>query len=382
MRIAIIHDHLMQFGGAERVLLALHQAFPQADIFTLVKNKETLQRLGNLKTHTTFIQNMPGGERFYKWYLPLMPVAWERLDLSNFDVVISSASALAKGVLPSEQALHICYCHTPTRYLWSDAKSYVDELPTSGLVKAVLPFILKQLREWDYLAAQRVDYFIANSRCVAQRIKRYYRRESEVIYPPVDVERIRPAADLPPKGAYYIIVSRLRPYKRVDMVVQAFNQLGLPLIIIGDGEQRSALQAMAKPNIKFVGEVSDIQRNNLLNNAAAFINPQLEDFGITAVEAMAAGRPVLALGQGGALESVVPGVTGEFFTEQSWEALAHAVLQFKPQAYDPVAIRHHAEKFSTQSFIKQIQNYVIDKYQEFKGGKLPLRKQDTEYRIQ
>lgn len=372
MKIAIIHDHLMQFGGAERVLLALQQAFPAADIFTLVRNKETLNRLGNLKTQTTFIQNMPGGERFYKWYLPLMPVAWERLDLSSYDVVVSSASALAKGVLPASQALHICYCHTPTRYLWSDAKSYVDELPTSGLVKKILPFILKSLREWDYLAAQRVDYFIANSYCVAQRIKRYYRRDSEVIYPPVDVDKIQPATTAPKADTPFIIVSRLRPYKRVDMVVQAFNQLGLPLIIIGDGEQKSALQAMAKPNISFVGEVNDEERNKLLRNAAAFINPQVEDFGITAVEAMAAGRPVLAFGQGGALESVIPGVTGELFNEQSWEALAHAVLRFKPQNYDPIAIRQHAEKFSTQNFIKQMQDYVITKWQEFKGGQLPL----------
>ena len=357
MKIAITHDHLFQFGGAERTLVALKRAFPQADVFTLVQDP-SIKNLGGLRAKTTFLQKMPGSLRHFKWYLPFMPLAWESVNLTGYDVVISSASAFAKGIVPGVGTKHICYCHTPTRYLWSDTHSYVDELPTSRLVKAVLPFILKSLREWDYLAAQRVDSFLANSKFVAGRIKRYYGRDSEVVYPPVDVSSIQPATDRPEPGAYFVVVSRLRPYKRVDMVVKAFNQLGLPLVVVGDGEQKAELQLMAKKNIRFVGEVDDAERNRILLGAAAFIHPQVEDFGITAVEAMAAGRPVLALNQGGALETVVPGVTGEFFDEQSWEALAHAVLKLKPSDYDPIAIRKHAEQFSTERFIQQMREKV------------------------
>lgn len=371
MKIAIAHDHLFQFGGAERVLLALRQAFPAADVYTLVQDRRSVERLGGLRARTTFLQKLPGSLRHFKWYLPLMPIAWEQLDFTPYDVVISSASAFAKGILPGSRAVHVCYCHTPTRYLWSDTHSYVDELPTSRVVKMALPFILKSLREWDYLAAQRVDKFVANSRFVADRIRRYYGRPSSVIYPPVEVERIHPASRPPDDPPYYIIVSRLRPYKRVDLAVRAFNQLGLPLVVVGDGEQRAELQAMAKPNVRFVGEVDDAERNRLLSGAAAFINPQVEDFGITAVEAMAAGRPVLAFDGGGTVETVVPGLTGELFDEQSWEALAHAVLRFKPRDYDPVAIRAHAESFGTERFIEQVRGYVGQAWSEFHGSKLP-----------
>jgi len=357
MKIAITHDHLFQFGGAERTLVALTKAFPQADVYTLVQDP-AIKNLGGLKAKTTFLQKMPGSLRHFKWYLPFMPLAWESVDLIGYDVVISSASAFAKGIVPGVTTRHLCYCHTPTRYLWSDTHSYVDELPTSRLVKAVLPFILKNLREWDYLAAQRVDQFLSNSKFVGQRIRRYYGKDSQVVYPPVDVSAIRPATKPPEHGAYFVVVSRLRPYKRVDMVVEAFNQLGLPLVIVGDGEQRAELQLKAKRNILFAGEVDDAERNKIIANAAAFIHPQVEDFGITAVEAMAAGRPVLALGQGGALETVVPGVSGALFDEQSWEALAHAVLKFKPAEYDPIAIRKHAEQFSAERFIQQMQDKV------------------------
>jgi glycosyltransferase involved in cell wall biosynthesis len=357
MKIAITHDHLFQFGGAERTLVALTQAFPQADVYTLVQDP-AIRNLGGLKAKTTFLQRLPGSLRHFKWYLPLMPLAWESLDMSAYDVVISSASAFAKGIVPGSNATHICYCHTPTRYLWSDTHSYVDELPTSRVVKLVLPFILKSLREWDYLAAQRVDQFLANSKFVGQRISRYYGRDSQVVYPPVDVTSIHPATRTPESGAYYVVVSRLRPYKRVDAVVRAFNQLGLPLVIVGDGEQRHELQVLAKHNIRFMGEVDDAERNRILAGAAAFIHPQVEDFGITAVEAMAAGRPVLALNQGGALETVAPEISGDFFDEQSWEALAHAVLKFRPNDYDPIAIRQHAEQFSTERFIREMMEYV------------------------
>ncbi|MCR4280179.1 MAG: glycosyltransferase, partial [Candidatus Komeilibacteria bacterium] len=280
----------------------------------------------------------------------------------DYDIVLSSTSALAKGLITPPGTLHICYCHTPTRYLWSDTHSYVEELKQPRLIKKILPLVLHKLRIWDMFASQRVDFFIANSKFIAARIKKYYNRDSKVIYPPVETDKY---VVLPDVDDYYVIVSRLRPYKKVDIAVRAFNELGLPLVIIGGGEEKEKLQAMAKSNITFLGEVSEAEKIKYVQRAKAFIHPQTEDFGISAVEAMAAGRPVIAYAGGGALETVVPNKTGVLFSEQTWECLAHAVLRFDVTVFDPLEIRQWAEQFSAERFRNEINDYVSQCWQDF-----------------
>ncbi|HDQ23092.1 MAG TPA: glycosyltransferase family 4 protein [Candidatus Uhrbacteria bacterium] len=365
MKVALLHDYLNQAGGAERVLLALAELFPDAPIHTLIHDKKRLLGFENKNIKTSFLQKMPFSSSHIRWYLPLMPSAIEQLDLSGHDIVISSTSALIKGVITHPQTLHICYCHTPTRYLWSEAHQYHKEIKEGKIVKNFLPYILNNLRLWDQVAAQRVNYFIANSNFIAQRIKNYYNRESAVIYPPVDTENFYTSNEL---GDYYLIISRLKPYKKVNLAIQAFNKLNIPLKIIGIGEEEKKLKKMAKPNIEFLGAVSEEEKRSYLSRCLALIHPQTEDFGITAVEAMASGRPVIAYAEGGSLETVVNGESGIFFNEQSWEALIDTVIKFKPQEFDPHAIKNHAEKFNSKNFYQQIKNFVDKSYQKFKNN--------------
>lgn len=356
MRIALAHDHLNQIGGAEQVLAEFHRLYPEAPVFTLLYDREAVDKFcddWNIKT--SFVERLPGGAKFFKWYLWLMPTAVEQFDFTNFDVVISSASALIKGIVVKPATTHICYCHTPTRYLWSDTHQYTSDLPQPRWVKKILPILLTRLRQWDFVAAQRVDYFVANSKFVAGRIAKYYRREAEVIYPPVNVTNFKDLAD--PED-YYLIISRLRPYKRVDLAIRAFNKLGIPLRVIGTGEQEAELKALAKPHITFLGQVSEAEKARQLAHCRALIHPQEEDFGITAVEAMASGRPVIAYGAGGAIETIQDGVTGKFFSEQSWEALADTVIRFRYEKFDPIKIQAEAQKFSQEHFEEQWHNYV------------------------
>jgi len=369
MKIALAHDHLFQIGGAEKVLMELHKIFPTSPVYTLIHNPEKAGLFSDLDIRTSFLQKLPFSKTQFKWYLGLMPIAWERFDFSPYDVVISSSSAFSKGIITPPNTLHISYCHSPTRYLWSETHSYIEELKQPRIIKAVLPLLLNRLRSWDYLAAQRVDKFIANSEFVAKRIKKYYQRESTVIYPPVKTEDFYISPDL---GNYYVITSRLRPYKKVDVAIKAFNQLHIPLKIIGSGEEMAGLKKIAKNNIEFLGEISDIERNKVLAHAKAFIHPQEEDFGIAAVEAMACGRPVIAYHSGGALETIVEGLSGRFFNEQTWESLADAVIKFQEEypEYDPIKIKEHAEKFSTANFHKNILNFTANSWQEFSGKKL------------
>ena len=369
MKIALTHDHLFQLGGAERVLLELHNIFPESPVYTLIHNPETAGIFKDLEIRTSFLERLPLGKRHFKWYLGLMPIAWEGFDFSGYDIVISSSSAFAKGVLTPPNTLNVSYCHSPTRYLWSDTHNYVEELQQPKIIKKLLPLILNRLRTWDHVAAQRVDKFIANSEFVARRIKKYYQRESTVIYPPVDTGQFAISAEL---GDYYVIVSRLRPYKKVDMVIKAFNQLRMPLKIIGGGEEEVKLKKMAGANIEFLGELSDRERNQVLSKALAFINPQEEDFGIAAVEAMACGRPVIAYKSGGALETVIDRETGLFFAEQTWEALADIVIRNHRQLdqFDPLKIRAHAKKFDLEIFQAKIKDFVSRSWQEFSGKTL------------
>lgn len=354
--IALIHDHLAQNGGGERVLRVLQDFFPDAPTYTTVWDKRKASpAFLDADIRTSFIQHFPLGVRKYQWYLPFMPVAFERFDMSPYSLIISSNSALAKGIITPEGSKHVCYCYTPTRYLWTDRNAYIDNLGLPKLVKSVLSVYLNYLRVWDLEAARRVDYFIAISHVVKERIKHYYHRDSTVIYPPVDVAQFQIGEG---KGGYYITGGRLTNYKRFDITVAAFSKLGIPLYVYGDGPEKEKLQAIASDNVKFLGHVPDEKLKKLYQDAIAFINPQVEDFGLTMVEAQACGRPVIAFNKGGALDIVKEGTSGVFFDEQSWEALADTVIRFVPGDYDPRAIRAHAETFSLESFHQQLFSFL------------------------
>lgn len=357
MKVALVHDHLAQDGGAERVLMVLQQMFPDAPTYTLLYDPQGAHPdFKGKDIRTSFIQRLPFGVRKYQWYLPLMPLATESYDLTGYDLVISSSSAFAKGIVTSPNALHVCYCHTPTRFLWTDTHSYVQELKMPRVVKWFIPRVLSRIRQWDQLAANRVDVFVGNSKTVQQRIQKYYRRESELVYPPVDLKTFTPKQQA--GGSYFLTGGRLVSYKRFDITIKAFNRLGMPLKIFGTGPEREKLQRMAKKHIEFVGYVDAARQAELYRNARAFINPQVEDFGITPIESMACGTPVIAYAQGGALETVVDGVTGRFFHEQRWEDISDLIIRFKDADFDPKAIHAHAQRFDTQAFKTNLQKVI------------------------
>lgn len=356
MKIALIHDMLVQEGGQERVLRALQELFPDAPTFVLIydrDNKEKYYREKDIRA--TFLQKMPGIEKKFQWYLPLMSSAIESHNLRDFDLVLSSSSSFAKGVITKPGTRHICYCHTPTRYLWSDTQGYVEDLPYPNVIKKILPVYLSNLRNWDWVASQRVDKFLANSKTVKDRIKRYYNKEAQVIYPPVDTDKFYISNYL---GSYHLIGGRLVPYKRYDLAINAFNKLDMPLKVFGTGPELERLKSIAKPNIEFVGEVDEQQKAELYSKCLAFIHPQEEDFGITAVEAMASGRPVIAYKAGGALETVIENKTGQFIKDQVWEELANTIIHFKPERFDSGEIKNHARKFSKARFLEEVRNFV------------------------
>jgi glycosyltransferase involved in cell wall biosynthesis len=365
MKIALVHDHLAQDGGAEKVLKALADLYPDALIYTLLYEKKNADKyFKDRHIETSIIQRLPGGIKHYQWYMPFMPMAVEFFDLSGFNVVISDASAFAKGVITSANTLHICYCHTPTRYLWDYTHQYIFELKYNKYFKKVISLLLNYIRVWDKAAADRVDIFIANSRTVKRRINKYYRRDSRVIYPPVAVDNFKIS-----EGAkdYYLIGGRLAPYKRIDIVIEAFMQLGLKLKIFGDGIDMKRLQkiALGYSNIEFLGRVNDEEQANLYSNCLAFINPQEEDFGITMVEAMASGRPVIAFRRGGATEIIKEGETGEFFDYQTATDIMEAIKNFKVEEYNPLEIKKLSEQYSANKFKEEIRNFVNSHWQEF-----------------
>ncbi|MDP2708637.1 MAG: glycosyltransferase [bacterium] len=367
MKVALIHDHLAQDGGAERVLRALAEMFPEAPIYTLLcDEKNAVKYYPGRRIETSIIQKLPGGVSHYQWYMPFMPMAVEFFDLSPYDLIISDTSSFAKGVITSTHTLHLCYCHTPTRYLWSDTHQYINELHYNKYFKKIISLVLNYIRMWDRQAADRVDSFAANSRFVAGRIKKYYRRDSAVIYPPVETEKFKIAPDV---GDYFLIGGRLAPYKRVDMVIAACKKTGKKLKIFGDGVDLERLKKIAKGygGVEFLGRVNDEAKADLYSRALAFINPQEEDFGITAVEAQAAGRPVIAYGRGGALETIVAGKTGIFFNEQTVDSLAEALENFEAAKFNSETIRRHAEQFSAARFKKEIGEFIEDEYKKFKA---------------
>jgi glycosyltransferase involved in cell wall biosynthesis len=365
MKVALIHDHLAQDGGAEKVLKVFSDMFPEAPIYTLLYEKKHVAKYFNdRRIETSIIQKLPGGIKHYQWYLFFMPIAVEFFDLSGYDLVISDASAFAKGVITKPDCLHICYCHTPTRYLWSDTHQYINELKYNRWFKKIISLVLNRIRIWDRLAADRVDVFIANSKTVQKRIAKYYRRTSTVIYPPVETDKFT-IVDLSKQSSqekYWLAGCRLAPYKRIDLVIKAFKILGneYKLKIFGDGVDLERLKILAgdAENIEFLGRVSEEDKAKLFQNAQAFINPQEEDFGITVIESMASGRPVIAYRRGGATETVIEGKTGLFFDDQTPESLTAAVKKFITLEFNSQEIKAYAEQFSVVNFSAQIREFI------------------------
>lgn len=358
MKIALVHEMLTKLGGAERVLKTLTEMYPKSPIYTLLHDKEkTDEWFKGKKIHPSYLQ------AYYKWLNPKwmlskMPKAIEQFDFRNYDVVISSSSAFAHGIKTGKDVKHICYCHSPMRYAWDYTHEYAKDY--SPLMKYLIAKKLNMIRQWDFRTADRADKIIANSKHVQKRIEKYWRKKSDVIYPPVDVGRFKAKRD---HEDYFLIVSALTPFKRIDLAVRAFNKLGRKLIIIGDGAQRKILEDMAKDNIEFLGRKEDGVVRDYFENCRAFVFPGEEDFGITPVEAMAAGKPVLAYGVGGVVESVQEGVSGEFFHEQNPESIIHGMtkLMLNEKNYDYRKIRRIAEEFGGEIFEDKIKKVLRSK---------------------
>ena len=361
MRVALVHDWLNQKGGAENVLEMLGGLFPEAPIYTSMYGPDRMPpAYRSWDIRTSFMQRLPGVVSHHQAYMPLYPWAFRSFDLSGFDLVLSNKSGFCHGVRTEPPAVHICYCLTPTRFLWM-YDSYRQREDLRPLVDAVVRRLLGALQRWDYAAAQRVDHFIAISTAVRERIRRFYHRDSVVIYPPVDTGSYTPSGE--PPDDFFLVVGRLIPYKRVDLAVQAFGELGLPLLVVGDGRDRAKLEAMAGPSITFLGHVPyGKELLSLYRRCQGFVFPGLEDFGIAPVEAQAAGRPVIAYAGGGALDTVQEGVTGSFFREQSAEALVAAVRDFDAADYDPEACRANAERFGEETFRSELMAFVEEHY--------------------
>jgi glycosyltransferase involved in cell wall biosynthesis len=359
MKVAIVHDYLNQYGGAERVVEAFHEIFPDAPIFTSIHLPGKLPAVfSTFDVRPSFMQRLPFLERHFKKYLPLYPYAIERLDLRGYDLVLSSSSAFAKGVRVAKNACHICYCYTPMRFAW-DPEDYLEREEIHPIYRLVLPMLLSRLRRWDLNTIDRVDYYIAISRHIQERIRRIYRREAEVIYPPVDLSKFSISEKT---DDYFLIVSRLNAYKRIDLAIEAFNRLSLPLLVIGAGPHEEALKRGAGENVTFLGKVPDKELAEHLGRCRALICPGAEDFGLAPVEAMASGRPVIAYAQGGALETVAEGSTGLFFKNQTVECLMETVRCFEKMEFDPFKIRDYAKRFDKALFKLKIRSYVEEKY--------------------
>ncbi len=362
MKVALVHDYLNQMGGAERVVLAFHQLFPDAPIYTSIYDPERVDpAFKNMDIRTSFMQKLPMVTKHHQPYLPFYPFAMESLDLRGYDLVLSSSSAFGKGVITRPETVHICYCHTPMRWCWN-YREYVEREQLGKLARSVLPLLITGLRIWDQTSAMRVDHFIANSPVVAERIQKYYRRDAVVIPPPIEADRFLFDPGVQPED-YFLIVSRLVPYKRIDLAIEACNLLKLPLVIIGGGRDRERLQKLAGPTIHFLGRLSDAEVLHYYAHCRALLFPGEEDFGITPLEAQASGRPVIAYGAGGALASVIDGITGTFFHEPTVESLTNVLALFNDRWYDPQAIRNHALEFDMPRFHRRILQYIEAVYQ-------------------
>ncbi len=365
VKVALVHDWLTNMGGAERVVINFKQLFKEAPIYTTLYNPKNLdEELRNIDVRTSFLQNNRNLKKGHQSLLPFMPMAFESFDLNEYDVILSSSSSCAKGVVTSPDTMHICYCHTPMRYAWEYYYEYANNWGLNKLKGIFLKYVMNYIRVWDRVSADRVDFFIANSENVAKRIWKHYKKESVVIHPPVRCDLFN-ISDV--DEDYFLILSRLVPYKKIDLAVEAFNELGLPLVIIGDGPEKQKLESKAKSNIKFLGRQPDSVIKEYYSKCRAFIFPGEEDFGITPLEAQASGRPVIAYGKGGALETVVEGLTGVFFEDYSVNSLRNAIYRFENMKFDKKIIRRHAENFDEKIFKLKIQNFIGEKYKEFKS---------------
>ena len=356
MRVAIIHYWFVGMRGGEKVIESLCRMFPDADLFTHVYRPEAVSE--TIRSHRvvqSFIGSLPFAAKLYKNYLPLMPMALEQLDLRGYDLIISSESGPAKGIVPPPGSLHICYCHSPMRYVWN---MYHEYRRSTGVLKRMLMLpAAHYVRSWDALSAQRVDYFVANSNTVAMRIARYYRRDSEVIPPPVAVDDfyIDPQAA---RSDTYLMAGELVAYKRPDLAVEAFNAMGRKLTVVGGGEMLAEIRRIAGPTVTVLGPLPFAELRRLYASSAGLIFPGEEDFGIVPVEAMASGRPVLAYGRGGATETVIDGVTGLFFHEQTVAAIMDGVARLERTPFDPATIRRQAERFATAVFERRMRRFI------------------------
>jgi len=365
MKIALVHDALNQYGGAEKVLEEFHALYPDAPVFCPVYLPGAMPRAFDAwDIRPSWLARLPGANRYHRAVFPLYPYAMHSLDLTGYDLILSSSFNFAHNVAGDAEACHVCYCHSPSRFLW-DFHNYARREGFSAVKRAaVLPF-LPHLRAQDTASAHRVDRWIATSRAVQRRVLKTYRRRSTIIPPPVDIDAFHTART---HDRYLLVLMRLVPWKRADIVIEACNALGLPLVVAGDGRDRTRLERMAGPTVRFVGRVEGAAKAKLFADCAAFVLPAAEDFGITPLEAMASGRPVIALGQDGALDTVVPGVTGEFFEEQTASSLAAVLRRFDPDAYDPQAIRAHAETFGSARFRERIHDLVTSAYRRHRSA--------------
>lgn len=374
MKTALVHDWLVSYAGSEKVVEQLMALFPEAPIYTLFHDMASMRGtpFEGKDIRVSGLNRLPGAARRYRSYLPLMPFAAEQFDLRGYDVVISSSHAVAKGVLVSAEQLHLSYVHSPVRYAWDLYQQYLEEANlTSGAKALLVKVILHYLRLWDSTTANRVDVFMANSQYVARRIWRTYRRPARVLYPPVDVGRFDPTR---PREDFYLTLSRMVPYKKMDLIVEAFARTGRTLVVIGDGPDRAKVEALAGPNVVLLGHQPDTVVADYLERCRAFVFAADEDFGITPVEAQAAGAPVIAYGKGGVLESVVPNQTGVFFGQQTTESINRAVEIFESRpAMNVQVIRNNAERFNPARFAAQAQEIVTTAYDAFSRHEDPER---------
>lgn len=350
MRVAIVHYWLVSMRGGEKVVEALCDMYPEADIFTLVCDHDKISnKLRGHRIFTSFLQRIPGAKKRYQSMLPLMPFALEAFDLSGYDLILSSESGPAKGIIPPPQAVHICYCHSPMRYIWDHYHLY--RCNAGFVARTMMPLVAPLMRAWDANSSLRVDHFVANSHHVASRIAKYYRRSSVVLHPPVAVAEFAPVASV---DDFYLCAGQIVPYKRVDLAVRTFTKLKRNLVVVGDGDSQdiAALKRIAGPTIRFTGPVSFTELKDYLARCRALIFPGEEDFGIVPVEAMASGRPVIAYGRGGALDTIVPGHTGVLFKEQTVESLTDSIELFETMEHSfyPELIQLHAAQFSVANF--------------------------------
>lgn len=363
LKVALVCDWLTVPAGAERVILEFHELFPKAPIYTTLYKKERFPQFRDADVHESYLRFIPGARSAHQLFFPLMPRAFERMDFSEYDIVISSSHSAAKGIITKPGTLHISYCHSPMRYVWDQSHEYQERYKPFRFLKFLYQPVLHRIRMWDRLAAERVDVFIANSHFVKERIKKYYKRDSHVLWPPVDLQRFTPSSK---KTENYLAVGRLTPYKRFDLVVEVANKKKLPLKIVGEGPELAALKRKAGPTVEFLGRVSEDELPELYQKSKALLFPQVEDFGIVPLEAMASGTPVIAYKAGGALDTIEEGVSGLFFDDQNADSLVAAVERFEKKKWDAEKVAKSVQIFSRAHFKTKFLHFLEKSWKEHK----------------